>query len=162
MKFPLIALIIAICIPSCVPPNKDFEYDSKYANRKTNCNKDEIVGVWVTSGKNWGSTASYQVVNKTLLIRPDGSGIERVPVNQIYGGSAAATPVRYFQLTYEGGGVWTGSSSIGSKLKCYYTGNELLMDVSRWEYPYGGSRAWYVFVRPDDAGAREDFLRARQ
>jgi hypothetical protein len=157
MKFALIALIIAICIPSCVPPDKDFEYDSKYTNRKTNCNKDDIVGVWVTSAKIWGSTASYRVVNKTLLIRPDGSGIERVPAHQV-----ATDAVRYLQLTYEGGGVWTGSSSIGSKLKCYYTGNELLMDSWRWDLAYGTIRARYVFVRPDDAGAREDFLRARQ
>lgn len=122
------------CLAAC---SMNPEYAQKIGVARTDCKGDEIVGVWQASEEVEGAAAAGPTAyKKTMLIRPDGTGLYR-SLGPMYD-----EPSKYqVNWSYSGNGIWRAVlkdvgddmiKSIDQNVTIRYTGNEILWDNSEF------------------------------
>lgn len=149
---------IAAGAPVSGPP----DYWTKLAVARTNCQRNDIVGIWVTRG-----TAPFAGTNLgTMQFFPDGTGYVRVK-----GGTFGPVASTEWSLSwsYAGNGVWRGTQRLAKshpiaqtarnfRLTWRLSGKDLLIENS-FDSPLGHIVDHFVAVRANDDRAVEAHLR---
>ena len=158
MKYTLNILApLLLTVSSCVAPS-DPEFDQKVISRRTDCKGDEIVGVWVSALKG----GLYGDKKMTILIRPDGSGMQKLKENN---GKESLTPFRW---QYVGYGKWAGiiNDNPDSTIRMFYSSDGQLAVATEVDafmrHSNNAIRNYYVCVRSSDEAAVKNHLNARQ
>jgi len=152
--FAIGLFLIAVLFSGCGAI--DPEYTRELTSARTNCKRNDIVGLWVSQIT--GNQATGRI---TLQIAPDGTGLFRMKI--VEGTPANGMPVMEASLrwTYAGGGIWTSdvqfsNKPVPEKATFQYTGRKLLFKEGLI------ASACCVCVRADDARAVEAHLQERR
>lgn len=152
--FALGLFVIAVLFSGCGAI--DPEYSRELASVRTNCKRNDIVGLWVSQIT--GTTATGRI---TLLLSPDGTGRFRMKI--VAGTPANGQPLMEAALrwTYAGGGIWPAdvqfsNKPVPEKATFQYTGRKLLFKEGLI------ASACCVCVRADDTQAVAAHLQERR
>ena len=129
IKCQLVLLYVVLatsCAITVIDPTRA-EYAEKITLARTDCKRDDIVGVWICQKES--SSAGYEGMRRTtMLLRSNGTGLARDHESyRINSGDEKVSNVEgELTWTYEGKGIWTFQRG-GLKSSMQYTGTELLV-----------------------------------